>query len=150
MSFEHNSLAAEAHPRIRAFVDAVEAVAGDGIFTQTQFQHRDFIKFWAHSVITRYDAARDDYLFVLVGGELVLVSGRDMTGKYLGDGFYLITENDLRKYNADVIHEKRTIYCSGAIDTPDNDYKFWHQVKVPFEMNGQQNHTLGYTIFEIE
>jgi len=127
----------------------VEAVAGDDVFTQVQFQHKDFIKFWSHSVITRYDQARDDFLFVLVGGELVAVGGRDMIGKYLGDGHYATTGDDLRKYNADVIRDKRTVYCSGAIDTPDNDYKFWHQVKIPFEMNGQQNQTLGYTIFEI-
>lgn len=150
MIFEHNSPAAEANPRIRAFVEAVVAVAGDGVFTQSQFQHRDFIKFWPHSVITRYDAARDDFVFVLVGGELVLTGGRDITGKYLGDGYFATTEDDLRKFNADVIREKRTIYCSGTIDIPDNDYKWWHQVKIPFEMNGRQIQTLGYTIFEVE
>jgi len=148
MAFVHNCPVAEANPRIREFVAAVEDVAGDKVFTQDQFQQKRFIEFWSHSNITRYIKERDDYLFMLVGGELVQMGGRDMTGKYLSEGNYLGTENDLRTYNADVIREKRAICCSASIDIVDHDYKAWLQVKIPFEMNGQQNHTLGLTVFE--
>ena len=148
MIFERDSAAAREHPRIGAFVAAVEAAAGDGVLTQAQFQQRGFSGFWPNSVITRYIEERDDYLFVLVGDELVEVGGRDMTGKYLSQGNYTNTEADLRKYNADVIREQRAIYCCGLIDIEEQYFKYWYQVKIPFEMNGLLHQTLGFTVFE--
>ncbi len=148
MPFEHDCKAAEDNPRIQAFIAAVREAAGDAMFTQRQFQEPPFSKYWPNCVITRYVEDRDDYLFVLIGGELVAMAGRDMTGKYISDGNYAHTEADLRKYNADVISESRTIYCCGSIDIENQEYKSWHQVKLPFEMNGTFNQTLGYTVFE--
>ncbi len=150
MLFEHDCEAAEKNPRIVAFMTAVREAAGDAVFTQRMFQEPEFSSFWPNSVITRHVEERDDYLFVLVGGELVAMGGRDMTGKYISEGNYARTEADLRKYNADVIREGRTIYCCGSIDIKNQEYKSWHQVKLPFEMSGKLNQTLGYTVFEKE
>ena len=140
----------ENHPQIRAFVDAVNAAISDGILSQSQFQDRDFTQYWSNSVITRYIEDKDDFLFVLVGGELVAVAGQDMTGKYVSDINFNAMTQELRDFNLDVIRECRPIYCSGSLDIANQGYKTWRQVKIPFEMNGQRNQTLGYTIFEVE
>ncbi len=148
MLFERDCQAAMENSRIQAFMDTVREAAGDGILTQRQFQERRFNKFWPNSVITRYVEEMDDYEFVLMGGDLVALGGRDLTGKFISGGSYMNTAEDLRNYNSDVIRLQQPIYCCGSVDYEDFEYKTWKQVKIPFEMNGTYSQTLGFSVFD--
>ncbi len=148
MLFERDCQAAMDNPRIRTFMEAVSEAAGEDILTQRQFQEPRFSKFWPNCVITRYVEEMDDYEFVLMGGDLVALGGRDLTGKFISGGSYMNTAEDLRNYNGDVIRLQRPIYCCGSVDFEDFEYKTWKQVKIPFEMNGTYGQTLGFSVFD--
>ena len=137
-----SDLVTKEHPIVEAFVDLVDATAGDGILDFTDIQTPSFIKFWEYLIILRHEEDVNDFRFVLHGSSAVALYGMDCTGKLMSE--VGLGEAYQEKYQADmrVLNEKTRIYASGTLFWRNKDYKEWYRVKMPLRRKGRVNEVL--------
>ena len=117
--------------RIADFVEAYRAGKSEAFLSFSEFQGRDFSRFWKNSAILRYDAERADFRIIFFGTGLVAKYGRDVTGLCHKD--YIEPEiagafTDQYRRSLDI---GEPVYISGNFGWQGEDYICWDAVALP-------------------
>jgi len=89
--------------------------------------------FWKYFILYKHLPDEDDFIVSMFGVHVGELHGEDWTGKKiseLGIGKEAISE--MIRLNKITMLDGKIIYASGAINLDDDEYRTWHQMKVPF------------------
>ncbi len=138
-----DSAEAKQHTVIAAFAELVATIAPDGILDFTDLQERPFHKFWKNLILYRYLAEEDDFTVILFGTSVAQLHGNDWTGKRLGEiGIGAEGIETVRAMNKSVLESGEPFFGSGAVNLDEDDYRRWHQMKLPLRRGGKVNEVL--------
>ncbi len=136
------------HPKIKEFLSVCLEHCDEHVVSFTDFQSGPFQRFWASSIILKWDKEKHDFLYVLWGTELTKIYGLELTGKYIADGEHKDAENPFIKAHLEAMNGMSKVFLGGTIDWREKGCQTWHQVIQPLRRNGQISETLTYVSFE--
>ena len=133
---------AKSFPLIKDFVDTVQRTKGSGHLDFRDLQRREFMKFWKNLVIYNYEESLNDFRVVFYGTHLVEMYGRDWTGKTLSEMGFAEVYQDVLDMNLRVLKDEPLLYANGTLFWKNQEYRTWHQVKMPLQRKGKINEVL--------
>lgn len=121
---------ARAHRDIRNFVELCDRTRGSGLIDFEMLQRREFIPYWSFLAILRWDVARQDFVFVFFGSDLVAKVGADFTGRPLSAGGEVVAAH-AREANRRALSEHGPVYFSDTLGWRGKSYIRQYGVIMP-------------------
>ena len=131
---------AKANKVLVEFGALVQNSATDGTIDFDTISTHEFMPYWKHMILYKYLPDDDDFVVVMFGVHVAELHGEDWTGKKISDlGINEKATKEMIRLNKLAMAEKNIIYASGAINFDEDDYRTWHQMKVPLTCKDDAN-----------
>jgi hypothetical protein len=126
-------------------IEFMHSVGEENFLDFEVLTQRDFMKFWPHIVINRFED--NDFTYVFFGTTLVKIFGKDRTGLKISELGNPFRKKDLTDALHKVIKTHKVVYGFGDLKVDDREHLKWQQVKLPLRRKGEINEVLTLISF---
>lgn len=128
---------------LAAFGKLVETCTTDGVLDFNTISTQPFMPYWKYIILYRYLPDEEDFVVTMFGVHVAELHCEDWTGKKISQlGIGEEATKEMIKLNRAAMLDGKIIYASGAVNFDKDDYRTWHQMKVPFKHQGGANGVL--------